>query len=83
MSTKSKTGAKLVDSIRKSKTGAVASKTSERPAAKKTTAAKSTATKTKTAASRSSSTASKPASKASAKTAQTTSFSHGQRVWPD
>jgi len=28
MSTKSKTGAKLVDSIRKSKTGAVASKTS-------------------------------------------------------
>ena len=78
MSTKSKTGAKLVDSIRKSKTGAVASKTSERPAAKKTAA-----TKSKASASRSTSSASKSAAKASTNSAPTNGFSHGRRVWPD
>lgn len=36
MSSKDKTGAKLVASIRKSKTGTVASKTSERPDARAT-----------------------------------------------
>ncbi len=78
MSTKSKTGAKLVASIRKSKTGTVASKTSERPdastaAAKPKAAANSSGSKT---------TANKQASKTVTQERKN-SFSHGRRVWPD
>lgn len=72
MSTKSKTGAKLVDSVRKSKTGSVASKTSESQKAKET------ATKPKAATSKP-----KPAAKATTKQAVKNLYSYGRRVWPD
>ena len=79
MSTKSKTGAKLVASVRKSKTGTVASKTSQRPDSDESEA------KPKATAARS---ASKTATNKSASTATTNEdrrnvFSHGRRVWPD
>ena len=70
MSTKSKTGAKLVDSIRKSKTGTVASKTSERPGGRETDA------KSRASSSRSS-------TKTTAKQSDKSLYSHGRRVWPD
>ena len=67
MSTKAKTAAKLVASIKKSKTGAVASKTSDRPSARETAGR-----------SRASSESAAPAAIRSSG-----DFSHGQRVWPD
>jgi hypothetical protein len=75
MSSKSKTGDKLIASIRKSKTGTVARKTSERPDAAKSTAAKSKAS--------TSSSASKSSSSASENQERQNIFSHGRRVWPD
>ena len=82
MSPKSKTGDKLVASIRKSKTGTVANKTSQRSDSDKSTA------KTKAAASKSASKAvtSKPAPSAAKQDRGSTfnpTFSHGRRVWPD
>ena len=70
MSTKSKTGAKLVDSVRKSKTGSVASKTSESQNAKET------ATKPKAATP-------KRATKATTNQDVKNLYSYGRRVWPD
>ena len=73
MSSKDKTGAKLVASIRKSKTGTVASKTADRPDARETTVRK------KASASRS-------ASKATpdrGSQGDNSLYSRGRRVWPD
>ena len=67
MSTKSKTAAKLVASIKKSKTGTVASKTSDRPSARETASRSSTSSR----------------SAAPAAIHSSGDFSHGQRVWPD
>ena len=78
MSTKSKTGARLVDSIRKSKSGTVARKTAERPDADK-----SATTKSKVSTTRSKSSAPKSVSKASTNTVRKNGFSHSRRVWPD
>lgn len=75
MSTKKKTGDKLVASIRKSKTGTVARKTSERPDAVESTATKSRSPTSKPA--------SKSDSTASTNQVRKNVFSHGRRVWPD
>ncbi|WP_455366627.1 hypothetical protein [Kaarinaea lacus] len=76
MTSKDKTGDKLVASVRKSKTGTVAQKTSERQNAGKQ-AAKSNAP-----TARSESTA-RPASKAATNQDRKDSYSLGRRVWPD
>lgn len=74
MSTKKKTANKLVASIRKSKTGTVANKTSQRPDATETAAeSKSVATRS----------APKPAPKEATIEDRRKFFSHGRRVWPD
>ena len=70
MSTKSKTGAKLVASVRKSKTGSVASKTAESQNAKET-------------APKSKASTPKPAAKATTKQDVKNLYSSGRRVWPD
>lgn len=72
MSTKSKTGAKLVDSIRKSKTGAVASKTAERPNARETAAKP-----------RSSSSKSRGSAGSNGASNSNAGYSSKRRVWPD
>ena len=72
MSTKSKTSDKLVASVRKSKTGTVAQKTSERQKAAEPAA------KPKAPTARSASTS---ASKATA--GSNNGYSFGRRVWPD
>lgn len=70
MTSKDKTGDKLVASIRKSKTGAVARKTSQRPDAdEKPTKSKVTAVR--------------PKSKAAKSRDSGGAFSPGRRVWPD
>ena len=71
MSSKSKTGAKLVASVRKSKTGAVASKTSQRPDAGESKA-KPKAT-----------TATRSASTTTTNQGRKDVYSFGRRVWPD
>ena len=76
MSSKDKTGAKLVASIRKSKTGTVASKTSERPDTRET------ATRSKTSTPKSSS--SKATQDQGVRSQGVNSlYSSGRRVWPD
>jgi len=80
MSSKDKTGAKLVASIRKSKTGTVASKTSERPDAR-ATAEKPKASTTKPV--------SKTTPEQEVRSREVTNqggesfYSSRRRVWPD
>ena len=70
MSTKKKTGDKLVASMRKSKAGTVASKSSKRPdVTKKTVKSKKTAAEL--------------VSQAVIEQGHNNLFSHGSRVWPD
>ena len=69
-SSKDKTGAKLVASVRKSKTGTVASKTSE-------------SQNTKQTAPKSKASTPKPATKATTKQGVKNLYSSGRRVWPD
>lgn len=77
MTSKDKTGDKLVASIRKSKSGTVASKTSQRPDADESAAKpKATTAKSSTAATRKSATAETEQDRKN-------TFSHGCRVWPD
>jgi len=76
MTSKDKTGDKLVASIRKSKSGTVAGKNAESPAVSKP-AAKSTAPTT-----RSESTA-RPASTIATNQDRKDGYSFGRRVWPD
>ena len=79
MTSKDKTGDKLVASIRKSKSGTVASKTSERLAGE--SAARSNVPKTR---SESTAATKKPASTvARNQQEQKDSYSFGRRVWPD
>jgi septal ring-binding cell division protein DamX len=79
MTSKDKTGDKLIASMRKSKTGTVTQKTSERSASAGKTAKKKAAPKA----------ASKPApiakvkKKAAPAVESGSGFSHGRRVWPD
>lgn len=83
MSTKSKTANKLVSSIRKSKTGAVAKKTSERPDATKS-ATRSKASASKSTPKTTPKTAAKKSSSATtANRDRQNPFSRGRRVWPD
>jgi len=70
MSNEDNTGSKLVASIRKTKTGTVASKTAEPPAGRQASARSRTATP-------------RTASKVDANQAVVKSFGHGRRVWPD
>jgi hypothetical protein len=71
MNSEDKTGDKLVASMRKSKTGTVASRTTERPGARQASARPKAST-------------SKPAMKAAATDRDVNNpFSHGRRVWPD
>jgi len=75
MTSKDKTGAKLVASIRKSKTGTVASKTSERP-------------DSRAAADKPKASTAKPASKSPPEQnikhqGSISSYSSRRRVWPD
>jgi hypothetical protein len=80
MTSKDKTGDKLVASIRKSKSGTVASKTSERPAGE-SAARSSNAPKTR---SESTAATKKPVSTvATIQQDRKDSYSFGRRVWPD
>lgn len=75
MTNKDKTSNKLVASIRKSKTGAVAHKTSERPDAGASLAkSKPPAPVRREPA---------PAAKTASKQRRSDAFSTGRRVWPD
>jgi len=79
MTSKDKTGDKLVASIRKSKSGTVASKSSERPAGE--SAARSNASKIR---SESTAATKKPASTvATNQQERNDGYSFGRRVWPD
>ena len=78
MTSKDKTGDKLVASIRKSKTGTVASKTSQRPSADESAAKP----RTTTAKSVPTAATSKSATAEITQDRKNT-FSHGCRVWPD
>lgn len=80
MSTKSKTGAKLVASVRKSKTGTVASKTSQRPDANESKAKPKATAATRSA---SKTTTSKSASTTPTNQGRKDVYSFGRRVWPD
>ena len=79
MSSKDKTGDKLVASVRKSKTGTVARKTSQRSDAGEAEAKpKSTATRSALKA-----TTNKSASTAKTSQERENNYSYGRRVWPD
>jgi hypothetical protein len=83
MTSKDKTGDKLIASMRKSKTGTVTQKTSERSASAgstmsaDTSASKQAATKAVTTATARAKKKAAPAPK------QGGGFSHGRRIWPD
>jgi hypothetical protein len=77
MTSKDKTGDKLVASIRKSKSGTVASKTSQRPDADESAA------KPKAATAKSSTAATSKSARAETDQGRKNTFIHGRRVWPD
>lgn len=69
MTSEDNNGNKLVASVRKSKTGTVASKTSDRPAAAQANSRQRTT--------------SRPAARTTTNERGNSLFSHGCRVWPD
>lgn len=77
MTSRDKTGDKLVASIRKSKSGTVASKTSQRPDADESAA------KPKATTAKSSTAATSKSARAETDQGRKNTFSHGRRVWPD
>jgi len=83
MTSKDKTGDKLIASMRKSKTGTVTQKTSERSASAGSTTAADTPASKKTAKQAASTANAKPKKTAAPAPKQGATFSHGRRVWPD
>jgi hypothetical protein len=87
MTSKDKTGDKLIASMRKSKTGTVTQKTSARSASAGSTTAADTPVRKKavpkTAPNAASAVNEKPKKTAVPVPVQDGSFSHGRRVWPD